>query len=202
MRFTLDWETLERKKLNDNFEFPVEINMSKYVSPELLLNATEDDLIYELKSIVIHRGGCYGGHYYAYIKDDYGVGSWHVELPEQYEDKPSEKTRKGFNQEDYLTDQQKEALNDEKNKNNPKYKQGKKNKKNNKNKGNEKEVTYEDYSKCDFPLPYSDKRLIQGWYEFNDATVNPIAPGILQSKFGGSNDGNAYMLIYRQRTMN
>ena len=94
-----------------------------------------------------------------------------------------------------MTDQQQQALNDEKNKNNPNYKQGKKNK--NKNKNKDKEVTFEDYSQCDFPLPYSDKRLIEGWYEFNDATVKPITPGTLQSKFGGTHDGNAYMLIYR-----
>ena len=31
---------------------------------------SNDELIYELKSIVIHRGGAHGGHYYAYIKDD------------------------------------------------------------------------------------------------------------------------------------
>ena len=36
-------------------------------------------MIYELKSIVIHRGGAYGGHYFAYIKDDIGEGNWHLE---------------------------------------------------------------------------------------------------------------------------
>ena len=32
-------------------------------------HSTADDFIYELKSIVIHRGGAYGGHYFAYIKE-------------------------------------------------------------------------------------------------------------------------------------
>ena len=92
-------------------------------------------------------------------------------------------------------------MEDEKNKNNPNYKPG--NKRKNKNKKKEdKDITYQDFTKCDFPLPYSDKRLIEGWYEFNDATVKPITPGTLQSQFGGTHGGNAYMLIYRQRKMN
>ena len=44
---------------------------------------------------------------------------------------------------------------------------------------------------------------MEDWYEFNDASVSPIRPGVLQSKFGGSNgSGTAYMLIYRQRKAN
>lgn len=44
---------------------------------------------------------------------------------------------------------------------------------------------------------------MENWYEFNDASVSPIRPGVLQSKFGGSSGGGtAYMLIYRQRKAN
>ena len=42
--------------------------MQKYLSSEAKLSNQCAD--YELKSIVIHRGGAYGGHYFAYIKDD------------------------------------------------------------------------------------------------------------------------------------
>lgn len=35
------------------------------------------------------------------------------------------------------------------------------------------------YDECDFPLPYSEKRLIEGWYDFNDSSVTPILPGKL-----------------------
>lgn len=60
-----------------------------------------------------------------------------------------------------------------------------------------------DYSKCDFPIPYSEQRLVENWYEFNDSSVTPIQPGVLQSKFGGNNhDGSAYMLVYRRKSMN
>jgi hypothetical protein len=35
------------------------------------------------------------------------------------------------------------------------------------------------YDKCDFPIPYSDKRLVQNWFDFNDASVTPLMPGAL-----------------------
>ena len=38
-----------------------------------------------------------------------------------------------------------------------------------------------DYDECDFPIAYSEKRLIEGWYDFNDSSVTPILPGKLQS---------------------
>lgn len=58
------------KKLNDRFEYPLELDMSKYMNEEAKSTLLNDELIYELKSIVIHRGGAHGGHYYAFIKDD------------------------------------------------------------------------------------------------------------------------------------
>lgn len=52
-------------KLNDRFEYPLELNLADHLDPE----ASEDpeNTVYELKSIIIHRGGAYGGHYHAYI---------------------------------------------------------------------------------------------------------------------------------------
>jgi len=90
-----------------------------------------------------------------------------------------------------MSEQQLKELEDEKNKNNNTGKKQKKEKK-------EKEVTELDFSKCDYPLPYSEHRLLEDWYEFNDSSVVPIYPGTLQSKFGGSSqNGSAYMLLYR-----
>ena len=79
----------------------------------------------------------------------------------------------------------------------------KKAKKKNKKKNNKpKEVVELDFSKCDFPIKPSRPDLAQNWYEFNDSSVTPIYPGTLQSKFGGnSSDGNAYMLVYRQKSL-
>ena len=45
-------------------------------------------MMYELKSVVIHRGGAYGGHYYALIKDDLKEGNWDLEEIETFEAEP------------------------------------------------------------------------------------------------------------------
>ena len=33
-------------------------------------------MIYELFSVVVHRGSAFGGHYFAYIRDIDDLGSW------------------------------------------------------------------------------------------------------------------------------
>ena len=70
------------------------------------------------------------------------------------------------------------------------------------NKKEKKEEIELNYDECDFPLPYSEKRCIEGWFDFNDSTVTPILPGKLQSMYGnGSGGENAYILVYRQKKM-
>ena len=64
-RFAFDYTTFERKKVNDRFEYPLELNVADFLDPEALEES--ENTIYELKSIIIHRGGAYGGHYHAYI---------------------------------------------------------------------------------------------------------------------------------------
>lgn len=34
------------------------------------------DYSYELFSVIIHKGGCYGGHYHVYIRDIDELGQW------------------------------------------------------------------------------------------------------------------------------
>ncbi|XP_062049622.1 ubiquitin carboxyl-terminal hydrolase 40 isoform X5 [Lepus europaeus] len=46
-----------------------------------LVKATKSELddleyIYDLFSVIIHKGGCYGGHYHVYIKDIDHLGNW------------------------------------------------------------------------------------------------------------------------------
>jgi ubiquitin carboxyl-terminal hydrolase 40 len=65
--------------VNDKFSYPLEINMAKYLSDDI--PKQEGEYIYELKSIIIHRGGAFGGHYFAYIKDDLEEGHWDLEFP-------------------------------------------------------------------------------------------------------------------------
>jgi len=53
-------------------------------------------------------------------------------------------------------------------------------KKQNQKKSNKESNIVYNYDKCDFPIAYSEKRLVEGWYDFNDSTVKPIMPGTLQ----------------------
>ena len=88
---------LQRKKLDDKFEFPLEIDMRPYLNHEALLkNSEPEQFTYELKSIVIHRGGAYGGHYWAYVKDDLGEGNWNLETGVEKMSEPTETLRKKF----------------------------------------------------------------------------------------------------------
>ena len=95
--------------------------MSKYVSDEGKAGVDPEEMIYELKSIVIHRGSAYGGHYYAYIRDDLNEGNWNLEKQETYDNKPVEVKKKKFELSNFMTDAQKKELEAEKNKNNPNY---------------------------------------------------------------------------------
>lgn len=166
-RFELDYETWTRKKLEDKFEYPLEIDMSKYTSKQ----AKDDDSspesnTYELKSIVVHRGGAYGGHYFAYIKDDLKEGSWYLQKDIDIEDAPTEVKRKKFDPTEHMSEQQKKEYEEE-------------NKAKKKKKEKQKDVVELDYSKCKFPLPYSEERLLDDWFEFNDSGVTPIYSGTL-----------------------
>ena len=65
-RFEFNSDTMKKVKINDYYEFPLELNMTKYISEK---KADENLNKYSLKSVVVHMGNCEGGHYYAYIKD-------------------------------------------------------------------------------------------------------------------------------------
>lgn len=74
-----------------------------------------------------------------------------------------------------MTDQQKQDLEKEKNKDTIQNKEGQ----GKKNKNKDKDIIELDFSKCDFPIAYSEQRLVDNWYEFNDSTVVPIQRGVL-----------------------
>lgn len=77
--------TWDRVKVNDIHEYPLELDMSPYLdkSEEAQALKQNPDLVnYELKAVVIHKGGPYGGHYHAYIRDDLKEGVWNLQLPE------------------------------------------------------------------------------------------------------------------------
>lgn len=96
-RLEMDYETFTRRKVNDRFEYPLELDLSRFLEDslkeQLQAGAGEEAALctqYELKSIVIHRGGAMGGHYHAYIRDDLVQGNWDVQLPSEFEEEPRE----------------------------------------------------------------------------------------------------------------
>ena len=73
-RFEYDLKTNERVKINDNFEFPNELDISTLLSSyESMNNSNEESsklekLNYSLYGIIVHSGIAIGGHYLSYIK--------------------------------------------------------------------------------------------------------------------------------------
>ncbi|XP_062049590.1 ubiquitin carboxyl-terminal hydrolase 40 isoform X1 [Lepus europaeus] len=73
LRFNFDFVKCERYKETSPYTFPLRINLKPFCEQSEL-----DDLeyIYDLFSVIIHKGGCYGGHYHVYIKDIDHLGNW------------------------------------------------------------------------------------------------------------------------------
>jgi len=96
-RFDFDYNIFRRVKLNDRVSFPLILNMNKFLDKPFEMNnqektskrkRNENDLVeengkeenlsddelnegpylYELYSVLVHKGSALGGHYYAYIK--------------------------------------------------------------------------------------------------------------------------------------
>jgi len=40
----------------------------------------DSEYVYELFSVIIHKGGCYGGHYHVYIRDVDELGNWQIQV--------------------------------------------------------------------------------------------------------------------------
>ena len=172
-RFIYDYNTLERVKLNNKFEFPLEINMKEFCDFEEK-NINEDEYIYELYGVIVHSGTPYSGHYYAYIRDMTGQGKWEIKkeikennaninnnpnkneqelmekeekkINEIKENKEEENNNKDNNNEEEKKDNNNEIENNNDNENKNK-KKGKRNKKEKKNNMNQKIARMKDGSK-------------------------------------------------------
>jgi ubiquitin carboxyl-terminal hydrolase 9/24 len=75
-RFEFDYDSMEKIKLNDYCEFPLNLDMKPYTK-EFLKNDSQpgetvfrDDSYYQysLKGTVVHHGTSEAGHYYSYIR--------------------------------------------------------------------------------------------------------------------------------------
>ncbi|XP_057422809.1 ubiquitin C-terminal hydrolase 13-like isoform X2 [Lotus japonicus] len=68
-RFEYDFMRDTMVKINDRYEFPLELDLDrgngKYLSPEADKSIRN---LYVLHSVLVHSGGVHGGHYFAYIR--------------------------------------------------------------------------------------------------------------------------------------
>ena len=65
-RFDFSYESGARRKINDYFEFPYELNMRKFALQNSDL--AENYYTYKLRGVVIHSGTAESGHYYSLVK--------------------------------------------------------------------------------------------------------------------------------------
>ncbi|XP_026509734.1 ubiquitin carboxyl-terminal hydrolase 40 isoform X6 [Terrapene carolina triunguis] len=77
LRFNFDFEKCERYKETGCYTFPIRINLRPFCEQTQL---EDSEYMYELFSVIIHKGGCYGGHYHVYIKDVDALGNWQLQL--------------------------------------------------------------------------------------------------------------------------
>ncbi|XP_028809756.1 ubiquitin carboxyl-terminal hydrolase 40 isoform X2 [Denticeps clupeoides] len=73
LRFNFDFAKCERYKETGCYTFPLSINLRPFCEQT---SAPDSDYQYELFSVIIHKGGCYGGHYHVYVKDIDQLGHW------------------------------------------------------------------------------------------------------------------------------
>ncbi|KAI5394667.1 ubiquitin C-terminal hydrolase 12 [Lathyrus oleraceus] len=68
-RFEYDFVRDTMVKINDRYEFPLQLDLDrdngKYLSPDADRSIRN---LYTLHSVLVHSGGVHGGHYYAYIR--------------------------------------------------------------------------------------------------------------------------------------
>eukprot|EP00250_Pteridium_aquilinum_P011968 c20422_g1_i1 orf=525-3878(-) len=68
-RFEYDFTRDIMVKINDRYEFPLQLDLDrengKYLSPEADKSVRN---LYTLHSVLVHSGGVHGGHYYAFIR--------------------------------------------------------------------------------------------------------------------------------------
>lgn len=70
-RFDFDFTRMVRHKINDYFEFPMELNLKPWTKDgvENVNDKPNSYYQYELKGVLVHSGSAESGHYYSFIKD-------------------------------------------------------------------------------------------------------------------------------------
>jgi ubiquitin carboxyl-terminal hydrolase 7 len=65
-RFDFDLESMRNYKIHSRYEFPRELDLSKYVDANSPFR--NDPALYVLQGVMVHSGTAGGGHYYAYFR--------------------------------------------------------------------------------------------------------------------------------------
>ncbi|NXD68639.1 UBP40 hydrolase, partial [Eolophus roseicapillus] len=76
LRFNFDFEKCERYKETSCYTFPRQINLRPFCEQTEM---DDSEYMYELFSVIIHKGGCYGGHYHVYVRDVDELGNWQLQ---------------------------------------------------------------------------------------------------------------------------
>ncbi|KAK8893329.1 hypothetical protein M9Y10_021746 [Tritrichomonas musculus] len=73
-RFEYDPDTQNMKKINSRFEFPETIDLSQFMSKD----ADPDECqIFDLFGVLVHSGGSYSGHYFAFLRPSGNEDRWY-----------------------------------------------------------------------------------------------------------------------------
>ncbi|EDR26733.1 ubiquitin specific protease, putative [Entamoeba dispar SAW760] len=78
-RFEFDYETLQRIKINDRYEFPRELDLYPYCIEHINHPEKKDEngeYKFKLVGVLVHLGTLDSGHYYSYIKDQETGDEW------------------------------------------------------------------------------------------------------------------------------
>ncbi|OHT06318.1 Clan CA, family C19, ubiquitin hydrolase-like cysteine peptidase [Tritrichomonas foetus] len=82
-RFERDLENNRNIKINDRFEYPMEIDLAPFVSKSS--DHTKNN-VYVLSAVIVHSGSIVSGHYYAYIRPSFDVHEIHDSSPHSSSD--------------------------------------------------------------------------------------------------------------------
>jgi ubiquitin C-terminal hydrolase len=186
-RFDWNLYTGERVKITSSFEYPLELNMKKYVDNDIILPECEYE--YELFGVIVHRGTPYSGHYFSYIRDTIKEGNWDL-MPIELKKQPSVVEEKKSE-----NDKVEEIKEEEKGKKGKKKGGGKKEKI---DKSDEEHYKL-NFDECEYPIPYKNKELTNNWFCFDDTSILPIRVGRLIKQFKSSE--SAYVLFYMKKNI-
>ena len=181
--------------------------------------------------IIIHRGGPYGGHYHAYIRDDLNEGVWNLKMPDKFAEAPTEVVKSNEKDkkeqdgddgkaaqpenpqpaEEEKKDEEEESPKDlskmskraRKRYNEKKNKQNKKkNQNNNNNQQQKKKKDQVDLDYTQCDFPLPYSDIELGKHFF-DFNDSTVDPIMpgQLQKMFGGTNANAYMLVYRQRKL-